>query len=262
MIFLSEKKNVLIKSLHFIMHLCISLSQCTNRMKKIILLTFIVLSGTLAFAQLISVNSRIKSVEGKIDSVDSKSAQVVIRNNSTNPQDTLIRWTIIKMDRPLGWQIDFCDPDLCISNQSQGSTGTFILKSGVSAPLKADFYAKNNFGGSASLDVLLTFVNGTANKDTFTLTAKGWNTGLSKLQQGPVKLDVYPNPASHVLNVTYNSSNVKSIKIFNMLGSLVYTGSFTGGQKQIDIKQLNSGKYFIQVITDENVISKTFIKSE
>ncbi len=186
----------------------------------------------------------------------------MIRNNSTNPQDTLIRWTIIRIEKPTGWQIDFCDPDLCIPNQSQGSTGTFILKPGVSAPLKGDFYAKSNFGGTASLDVLLTFVNGTTNKDTFTLSAKGWNTGLNKLQQGPVKLDIYPNPASNVLNVTYNASNVKSIKIFNMLGSVVYASSFSGGQKQIDIKQFNAGKYFIQLVTDENVISKTFIKSE
>ncbi|TAE86999.1 MAG: T9SS C-terminal target domain-containing protein [Bacteroidetes bacterium] len=231
-------------------------------MRRISLLAIFILSYSITFAQLISVNARIKSVEGKIDSVDSKSAQVVIRNNSTNPQDTNIRWTIIKMERPTGWQIDFCDPWVCIANQGQGSTGTFVLKSGASAPLKADFYAKSNFGGTATMDVLLTFVNGTVNNDTFTLSAKGWNTSVSKVHNQPLKLEVFPNPASSVLNVTYNASNVKAIKIFNMLGSLVYAGSYTGGQKQIDIKQLNSGKYFIQVITDDNVVSKTFIKSE
>lgn len=231
-------------------------------MRRVSLLAFFILSYSITFAQLISVNARVKSVEGKIDSVDSKSAQVVIKNNSTNPQDTVIRWTIVKMDRPSGWQIDFCDPWVCIANQGLGSTGTFVLKSGASAPLKADFYAKANFGGTSSLDVLLTFENGTTNKDTFTLSAKGWNTSVSKVHNQPLKLEVFPNPASHVLNLTYNASNVKAVKIFNMLGSLVYSGPFAGGQKQIDIKQLNSGKYFIQVITDENVVSKTFIKSE
>ena len=162
----------------------------------------------------------------------------------------------------MGWQVDFCDPFVCLGNQGLGSTGTFVLNLGASGPLKADFYAKANFGGATSLDVLLTFVNGTTNNDTFTLAAKGWNTSVSKVHQQPLKLDVFPNPASNVLNVTYNASNVKTVKIFNMLGSLVYSGSFAGGQKQIDIKQLNSGKYFVQVVTDENVVSKTFIKSE
>lgn len=68
---------------------------------------------------------------------------------------------------------------------------------------------------------------------------------------------IYPNPAKDVLNIN-SSEEVKSISVFNISGREVkrYKDS-----KQIDVSNLSSGIYIIQVITDKGVRTHKVIKN-
>lgn len=79
-------------------------------------------------------------------------------------------------------------------------------------------------------------------------------------------LNIYPNPASDQLNVSFvdASNTALTVKIFNQLGKEVYksvsTNSADHSQMQIDISHLNPGTYILQIISDNQVYSKHFVK--
>lgn len=65
---------------------------------------------------------------------------------------------------------------------------------------------------------------------------------------------VYPNPVSNYLTIEYIALDVKSISIYNIMGSqLDYRNNLEGsiGQIDIDLSQYQSGIYFIEVKTQQ-----------
>jgi uncharacterized protein YlzI (FlbEa/FlbD family) len=77
-------------------------------------------------------------------------------------------------------------------------------------------------------------------------------------------INVYPNPASDVLNVTFNSnlSGTASVMIYNSVGQLVIEKALTINtgfqQSNMDVSELPSGNYLIRVSTPEGFSSKMF----
>lgn len=73
------------------------------------------------------------------------------------------------------------------------------------------------------------------------------------------KLTVFPNPASNRLNLSItNNLTINKVKITDLLGKFVYEQ--TDNTHQINIENLTSGIYFIQVFTNESEYKTKFIK--
>lgn len=70
---------------------------------------------------------------------------------------------------------------------------------------------------------------------------------------------IYPNPTSNVLNIVFSESK-GTYFLYNTFGQLILTGNLSQPQTSLDISALNSGNYFLQVITDNQTTSKIFIK--
>jgi uncharacterized delta-60 repeat protein len=72
---------------------------------------------------------------------------------------------------------------------------------------------------------------------------------------------VYPNPASHTLNLHKNQEiSVTSYSIYNTIGQLLMVR--TGDQMDnIDISHLQTGNYFIKVVTDKGNATVRFVKN-
>lgn len=69
------------------------------------------------------------------------------------------------------------------------------------------------------------------------------------------KISVYPNPASDFMQIS-NVGPVKTIRIFDMSGKLVEQTASTN----IDVQKLQKGQYILNVHTDNEIISRKFIK--
>jgi hypothetical protein len=72
------------------------------------------------------------------------------------------------------------------------------------------------------------------------------------------KLNLYPNPASSELNIEMNNEKVIDLKITSIDGHVSLQSSLT--QNKINISELNSGIYFIEVMTDLNIYRAKFLK--
>jgi len=71
---------------------------------------------------------------------------------------------------------------------------------------------------------------------------------------------IYPNPTTSLLNITCEN-NMKSIRLFDMQGRLIYFISSLGNSQQINIKNVKKGLYFLFVYFPNNdLIIKKIIK--
>ncbi len=69
-------------------------------------------------------------------------------------------------------------------------------------------------------------------------------------------LSVYPNPSEGVVSINYNGDY--SLRIFNLLGEVVYSNEVRGNNESltIDLSNLNNGIYMVNVTSDEGVITQ------
>ncbi len=90
-----------------------------------------------------------------------------------------------------------------------------------------------------------------------------WYNGLNESFDKP-NFELYPNPAKSTIHIRMNNSgNGKSeIAILDLQGRIIK--SFTDSENLItqDISDLNSGIYFIQVRSGEQVIQQKLVVSE
>ena len=68
----------------------------------------------------------------------------------------------------------------------------------------------------------------------------------------------YPNPANDYLRVTTNGT-MQHIRLLNSIGQMVYDSQMNGNEARIDISNMNTGVYFLQVETDHGVSTQKII---
>jgi hypothetical protein len=113
---------------------------------------------------------------------------------------------------------------------------------------------------SAGGDFLLGGVDNCPNEpEAFLLIAKYKSTPLKIEDSTLEKLEIYPNPAEDVLYLNYNKDiELASIKLYDVLGRLVMT--LNDVDDPIEVAQLDSGIFFVEISTDVSRITKKIIK--
>ncbi len=74
--------------------------------------------------------------------------------------------------------------------------------------------------------------------------------------------EIYPNPTSGIININLKG-NLKDaiVKVFNVQGQQVFSVELNKSPVKLDLGELNSGVYFIQVINGENFNMRKIIKN-
>jgi hypothetical protein len=73
------------------------------------------------------------------------------------------------------------------------------------------------------------------------------------------EINIYPNPNEGVFQVSSFKFQIKSIKIFNTLGELVYQSIKNNQQTAIDISKEQKGVYIVAVQTEKEVLNRKII---
>lgn len=126
---------------------------------------------------------------------------------------------------------------------------------------------------------------GTGGGETYTITAStagttyfinlGHYDGFSDSPEGPLTLNVtttlssgsfdnanfvaYPNPVKDIFNVSY-SSEISSVRVMNLLGQEVITREVNATSTQIDMSQLSSGAYIVNVTVGDTIKTIKVVK--
>lgn len=68
---------------------------------------------------------------------------------------------------------------------------------------------------------------------------------------------IYPNPTNSILNIGIGSSQIKSVKIYNLHGASV---NVEMENSQVNVSELKAGMYFISIETEKEKIIERFVK--
>lgn len=107
--------------------------------------------------------------------------------------------------------------------------------------------------GDITSDFKLTFLE-------YEINCEG--TGIDTPTATESSLEVYPNPVNDNLYIE-TVDNIENVSIYTILGTTVYNGkpaTVSGQQSAINVAKLNSGVYFVKVITDNGEVVKRFVK--
>ena len=72
------------------------------------------------------------------------------------------------------------------------------------------------------------------------------NTGIER------NINLYPNPATDVLNISYTDIDIDRIIIFNALGESIKDYNNITNEMKINLNEMKEGIYFLRIITSEN----------
>lgn len=85
------------------------------------------------------------------------------------------------------------------------------------------------------------------------------NCSLSNQENSNSDFALFPNPTNDFLNIKLdNDSEITSIRVYNMLGQTILNVSET--TNQVDVSNLASGHYYIQITTDQGISNQKIIK--
>jgi len=72
---------------------------------------------------------------------------------------------------------------------------------------------------------------------------------------------LYPNPVSDILTISFPiSSEVADLKIYNVLGVLVYDSSISVNENSVDLSAIRSGMYIVAIASSEKINSFKIVK--
>ena len=93
------------------------------------------------------------------------------------------------------------------------------------------------------------------NKITFDLVTEA----VESITHNNTSLHLYPNPTENHLFIE-TEHEIEEIVIYDVYGRKCQQANETTSQQVLDVTDLNTGIYFIKVVTDNNEIVKRFVK--
>jgi hypothetical protein len=96
--------------------------------------------------------------------------------------------------------------------------------------------------------------------DNFQITATSLSDTAGVEDESLVTLNVYPNPASDVLNISAQNT-INTVEIFNVLGQKVITMQVENTSAEINVSNLNAGIYLIKYEINNSISTKKFVKN-
>ena len=71
---------------------------------------------------------------------------------------------------------------------------------------------------------------------------------------------IYPNPATHSVNVKSQRVSRKALEILNELDKICLAGSSQLEEFEIDLSGINAGTYFVRIWYDDHTSTKRLVK--
>jgi hypothetical protein len=84
-------------------------------------------------------------------------------------------------------------------------------------------------------------------------------SSIIQFEQEPI-LDIYPNPVSDKLNISYSGKLIPDFCIYNIVGKLLFHSRLIKKENIVDISCLPDGLFIIQVTVDDWTVLRRIIK--
>ncbi len=220
-----------------------------NFMKKYLLLVLIAFVSFSAYAQNFSLSETIIEIDGP----QSSNFEAVGYNEITNSLETTrsYTWTREEVSKTNGWETAVCDIVRCYLPDTDSES--FELSGLESGRLDVHAYP-NSIEGQAHIRISVT-----DNDDGSSAEADYYFNMMAPTSTGELvvrSIQVFPNPAADIINVTDSFNDIAEISVYNVIGRQVQTYN-ANPNGQYNVSDLKSGLYLMQLIDTKGAIIRT-----
>ena len=100
---------------------------------------------------------------------------------------------------------------------------------------------------------------GDGNLSDWTQAINVTTTGIESWLENSVSL--YPNPAKEYVDIRVDGDlNVSMMEVYDVYGKLINTVNVVDNPTRINVSGLADGMYFVRVMTEKGMVTKTFVK--
>ncbi len=226
-------------------------------MKKLYILILLLATGYSSQAQ----NLIFSTEQNIVEEMTEPSSSNYIRFRTPEAHVTTYRWTLIEENLPAGWDYSLCDYNDCyigipptgvmetitLAQSQDGFEGFFSLS-----------ISHNDVEAEGYLELYVYDAIDSQNGDTVSWHISNGIALSIGDDQKEISFNVYPNPATQVLNIVAGE-NYHAI-IYNIVGQNVM--SFNGKMTEtVDVSTLEEGIYILSLENEAGVISnQRFVK--
>jgi len=83
--------------------------------------------------------------------------------------------------------------------------------------------------------------------------------GIQEINNQQSQIEIFPNPTTTTFTIT-SSDKIESIKVYNIIGELLFTETPNNTQSTINISQFSKGIYFAEIKTEKGIVRKKVVK--
>jgi len=176
-------------------------------------------------------------------------------SNIGSINDTIV-WTRTMNSLPdTAWTSAVCDINQC--HPVTTTTAEFVLNSGDSGYLSFHFYPKNKRGTG---NMTVEFYRKANPSEKYNIVYKADVWGATSISVNNVsKTSVFPNPSAGNFTIKNSIIALGTIKIFNNMGQVVFTGSYANNET-FDNSFLTSGIYTVVISDNKNSETINMVK--
>jgi hypothetical protein len=177
--------------------------------------------------------------------------------NNANTKISL-SWTLISNNLVAGWDYAICDLGTCYPGIPPSATMDSVEVGAMGfLGLNVNPYS---IPGTGSVTVYVYETQYPSNGDTLTWYVTSSPSGVNENSKA-LSMNVYPNPASEVINVDLggHADEAEFISIYNILGEKVLRRQLSGSTIQLELGALASGIY---VLAAEDAHGRTIVSKK
>jgi len=137
---------------------------------------------------------------------------------------------------------------------------------GIATDVNGDVYVTGSFASSSITFGNTTLTNaggvGISSPDVFVAKLGSVITSISEGgTNNDLGFSISPNPATNQLTISTELGITNyNLRIMNTTGQLVYQSAINNQQSTIDVSSFATGTYFIQLVTEQGITTKKFVK--
>ena len=141
-----------------------------------------------------------------------------------------------------------------ITSNATGVTYQWLDCGNNNAPIAGETSASYTAIANGDYAVVVTDGNCSDTSTCVSITT----VGLEDFANIANAVSIHPNPVSNLLTINTDNLNTTAVSIISLSGQTLKTVTTT--TKTVDVSDLASGIYFLQIHTDQGMVSKRFVK--
>ncbi|KAA5533176.1 T9SS type A sorting domain-containing protein [Taibaiella lutea] len=139
------------------------------------------------------------------------------------------------------------------------NVNSFEWDFGDGSPLVTAMNPVHVFAASGHYNVTLKVYNDCTDFSLSQVINVDLPTGTATINKNNFNLNIYPNPAKSVLNISNKDADyeMQDVMLFNAVGAMVYhQKADSKAMHQLSVESLSSGVYFVRVLTNKGFVNQ------